>query len=76
MRYEYKILQAGTVMELEDAVRHHEEDGWDPQGGMAIGPGGGMYPSLHYQAMIRWNSDAAQMVEDIFKIHTEAEVAG
>lgn len=65
MRYEYEVLQAGTVMELKDAVRHHEEEGWNPQGGIAVGPGGGMYPVLLYQAMIRWYNDAAQMATAI-----------
>jgi hypothetical protein len=34
---EYKVIEARTGQQLEEAVNEHIQEGWEPRGGVALG---------------------------------------
>ena len=47
----YKIVEGGSVYQLEVAVRNEIKNGWRPFGGVAVD--GGYRPPSFFQAMVK-----------------------
>ena len=47
----YKIIESSYLFDLEDKVNKHLEDGWEPQGGVALLPFG--FSDRFVQALIK-----------------------
>lgn len=51
---EYKVIEAqDDAQKLQEAVNQHIAEGWEPQGGVALGYSPNSLTWWYYQAMVR-----------------------